>query len=332
MFTIAMEKDLGIYQKGFLEEIKQKHDIKNAFPIILSEILNISTDSAYRRLRGQTPLILPEIIKICQHFEVTFSYGSVNPSSPKINFFYKSLCGFENPFEDLAACFNDLKDNLEKIKSDPETIIYLTLTDLPIFYLSNYKELAKFRLKVWFNEMTGQNVSNEEMYSESLTKVTRILGEVQKLLESINSVEIWSDHSINNLIESILYYYQTGELSCIKEADVLFDQLSCLLEDKYKNDDEEFAVNDIYWSEVELSNGYMIAEANGVKLSMIKLFSINSIFTYESVIYDDLKRWIGLRIKNSVLISRSNRKQRHLFFSKMLEKVKQNKARIKSFY
>ena len=325
-----MEKDLCVYQRQFFDEITQKLDVKTSFPFLLSEILNISLDSAYRRLRGQTPLILPEIIKICEHFDATFSLGGSQTGNGHVKFFYKSLCGKKDPLEDLTVCLKDLNEKLRSVRKLPETTVYLTLTDLPIFYFANYPMLAKFRLKVWFNEMIGHNINDKINYQDQFSQLISILASIQDNLDGARRVEIWSDHTINNLIESILYYYQAGEFACKSEAITLLDQLCLLLEDMYKTIDSTEKEFDVYWSEVELSNSYLITEAMGSKFSMIKLFSINSIFTHEPIIYDDIKRWIDLRIQNSVLISRSNKKQRHLFFARMMDKVKQNRNQLES--
>src|ERR1041385_4170868 len=37
----------------------------------VSEILHVSNDSAYRRIRGETPLILEEAKQLCDHFHLS---------------------------------------------------------------------------------------------------------------------------------------------------------------------------------------------------------------------------------------------------------------------
>ena len=37
----------------------------------ISEILHVSSDSAYRRIRGDTPLVLSEVRQLCNHFNLS---------------------------------------------------------------------------------------------------------------------------------------------------------------------------------------------------------------------------------------------------------------------
>ena len=37
----------------------------------VAEILHISSDSSYRRIRGETPVVLDEARELCQHFKLS---------------------------------------------------------------------------------------------------------------------------------------------------------------------------------------------------------------------------------------------------------------------
>ena len=37
----------------------------------VSDILHVSSDSAYRRIRGETPLVLGEVRQLCNHFNLS---------------------------------------------------------------------------------------------------------------------------------------------------------------------------------------------------------------------------------------------------------------------
>lgn len=51
-----------------IKEILPQHD---SLVDTISEILHISSDSAYRRIRGETPLVLDEARILCQHFNLS---------------------------------------------------------------------------------------------------------------------------------------------------------------------------------------------------------------------------------------------------------------------
>src|SRR3569832_2195940 len=58
-------------QQLFSREIKAKIPANISFAAALADLLNISTDSAYRRIRGEKPLSFDEIRKICKEYRVS---------------------------------------------------------------------------------------------------------------------------------------------------------------------------------------------------------------------------------------------------------------------
>ncbi len=58
-------------QSSFLDQVRSRLPANLSFVDELAEILNISRDSAYRRMRGETILSLDEVKIICNHFGVS---------------------------------------------------------------------------------------------------------------------------------------------------------------------------------------------------------------------------------------------------------------------
>jgi hypothetical protein len=57
-------------QSVFLEEVRKRLPPHMAFADELAEILSISRDSAYRRIRGDTVLSLDEVSSICKQYSI----------------------------------------------------------------------------------------------------------------------------------------------------------------------------------------------------------------------------------------------------------------------
>src|SRR5687767_9412728 len=64
MNAITVQDKLFMY-------LKESVSTETSLPDVISEVLNISTDSAYRRIRGETPLIIEEVLTICRHFKLS---------------------------------------------------------------------------------------------------------------------------------------------------------------------------------------------------------------------------------------------------------------------
>ena len=58
-------------QQLFLQHIKSLLPPHLSLVDEVAEVLNISNDSAYRRIRGEKPIALEEIKKLCIHFKIS---------------------------------------------------------------------------------------------------------------------------------------------------------------------------------------------------------------------------------------------------------------------
>lgn len=125
--------------------------IKSSIPPNLSfvdeiaEVLNISNDSAYRRIRGEKEVTFDEIQKLSERFKISvdkilnLKNGSLNFSG---HFIQHDTFNFLNYLDDIYA-------NLAYIESRCEKEIYYFSKDIPIFYYYMFPELAAFKIFVW---------------------------------------------------------------------------------------------------------------------------------------------------------------------------------------
>ena len=58
-------------QEFLFQRIKELLGPDDSMVDSVAEILHISTDSAYRRIRGETPIVLDEARELCLHFELS---------------------------------------------------------------------------------------------------------------------------------------------------------------------------------------------------------------------------------------------------------------------
>ena len=72
-------------QSVFLDQIRQVLPKNLSFPDELAEVLNVSRDSVYRRIRGETVLSLEEVKKLCVHYKISLD-ALLSPSSEIISF------------------------------------------------------------------------------------------------------------------------------------------------------------------------------------------------------------------------------------------------------
>ena len=91
-------------QQKLIALIKQKIGKKDSVGLLIAEVLQVSTDSAYRRLRGEKVLSIHELGQLSRHFgisldklfevtqkTVSFDYLSLDDSSFSLELYLSSI-------------------------------------------------------------------------------------------------------------------------------------------------------------------------------------------------------------------------------------------------
>jgi hypothetical protein len=96
----------------------------------VASILHVSSDSAYRRIRGETPMVLDEAKELCQHFKISLDHllnvktGSTLFHDIRVNLKNYS---YEKYLTDLIKQIQHVNSFIHK------EIIYLN-KDMPLFH------------------------------------------------------------------------------------------------------------------------------------------------------------------------------------------------------
>ena len=317
-----------------------KERIPNGFSMVdeVSDLLSVSTDSAYRRIRGQTVLSLEETRKICDKYSI--SIDSLLGSKPNsVTFRYRAI---------KPGTF-DFRQYLEKIltditlikKFDQKKIIY-TAKDIPLFYHFEFMELAAFKIFFWlktfmqFPEYAEKKFSIENPDNELMS-----LG--QEILETyvgIPSIEIWNDESIFSALRQIEFYHDSG---LFNEADIgmiLCDRLLDLVHHIKNQADQgkkilrsrEVADTDnnyqLYYNELTLVDNTILIETDGRRLVYMTHNLLNNLITANEGFCDETSSIMSNMMNKSNLISSASAKLRNVFFLRMEEKIIQLRTKV----
>src|SRR5688572_16946719 len=132
-------------QVNFFQHIKAMLPPHLSFVDEIAELLHISNDSAYRRIRGEKPIAFEELQVLCSHFKVSLDQFLHLRSDSIV--FNGRLTGYQD------FTFNDyLKGVLEQLtlfnSFEHREMIYLT-KDIPFFHHCLFPELASFKFFLW---------------------------------------------------------------------------------------------------------------------------------------------------------------------------------------
>ena len=138
---------------------------------VMAQLLGVSTDSAYRRIRGETALTIDEAAVLCKKFKISFD-SYINPEATSASFRYNAL----NNENDFKHYFGSIRDDMKSIRRANTPKIVWAAIDIPIYHHFRYPDLAAFKLFYWLTavindpDLTGKKF-NSNLISQELKDI-----------------------------------------------------------------------------------------------------------------------------------------------------------------
>lgn len=210
-------------QALFFQAIKAVLPDYQNLALSVAEELGISTNEAYKKIRGDSNLTFQQIIKLSDCFDVPFLY---NPKqSLSVTFSYLSV----NEDLDMIGYLQNLLDNIKAIKNSNKKHITITTDDIPLFHFFKYPELTSFKLFFWANSANNLEIPfNSSFLSDEIIKISQ---ELHAAYLEIPSTEIWSKDTVTGTLEQIRYAFEAGHLTDTELAVKIVEQVRYCLTD-----------------------------------------------------------------------------------------------------
>jgi hypothetical protein len=324
-------------QQIFFQHVKSNLAAHLSLVDEVADLLNISNDSAYRRIRGEKPLSFEEIKKLCAHYRISLDQlfhlnnNSFLFSGPLIN---KDNFGIEMYLEHLL-------NQLNYFNSFEQRELYYISKDIFIFHCFGFHELTVFKIFFWMKTvlqypMEGKDIQVLETVREKVFMLTKKMIEAYTKLPSL---EIWNDNSIDATIRQIDYYRQSKILPSDQFALDIYKNLYEMIEHVERQAEAgcKFAINSkptpasatykFYVNEFMLGDNCNLAILNNTKVVYINHSVLNIIMTKDPVFTEYTYQHAQNLIRRSTLMSYVGEKERRKFFNGLREKIE---SRIKS--
>lgn len=332
-----MQKDI---QTTLLNIIKQRIAKEDNIGNVLSELLSISVDAAYRRNRNETPFTIYEVKKICKQFNISFD----NLSEVKENqvlFEYSPLHNYDFSFD---SYLDGLLAALKKLGNSTNPSITLTANNIPLFQLLNFPHLTRFRLFFWAKtHLQIEEYQNELFQEEKLTEHAYKVGyEILQRYVKTPTVECYDPEFLKGFMRQIQYYsnahlfkdpnYPLQLLDEIKMmADHIKEQATLGKKFIYRQqppvDGNEY---DVYLNDTINADNtfyYTSKEQSGIYLVHNHL---NFLHTSNPTYVEESKSILDKQFANSSLISKVNEKERNAFFHRLDHTISVFRKRIEA--
>ena len=326
-------------QLAFMKQLKDGLPPNISLVDALADLLNVSNDSAYRRLRGETALSIEEICAICKHFKISFDSFINNGNDGQVNFSYHQLNSGGSSFREYLQ---SIKNDLDKIVKYPDSQIIFAAEDIPIFHHFEQPLLAAFKIFYWNKSFLSDKDLENQKFDTSLVnpELISLAKSVYDSYAKISSIEIWSDDTVNSTLKQIEFYWESGVFKRKEDVLAICDELSVMLVRICKQaelnckllQNGKSAVGDnnyaLYHSDVMIGNNCILVNMGNVRASYISCFSFNSMFTTNQSFCNETDFWLKNLVRKSNLISGVAEKQRYRYFKKIEELMKKLREKI----
>ncbi|MFN7301897.1 MAG: helix-turn-helix domain-containing protein [Bacteroidota bacterium] len=287
----------------------------------VADVLDISLDAAYRRLRGQSPLTLEEGMKLAA--ALGLSLDALAASG-------KGQIVFE--LEAAADDHDSRTSNLERLlqmgkalAEDPEARIVHTQEDIIPFRMYGYRQLRAFKHYHWERLYADDTASRFDPATENLQRDEAAAG-IYRLYMRIPSLEVWSEYSLDSTLRQIRYDMETGHFSSAKDALEVTADLHLLLDDlqeqartgrKHRENDFQ-----LFWSEIAVFNGSLMLYAKGFQRVYAGHHTMHYLSTSNLDYCRQTEQWNDLLLRRSLNLTGYAEKLRYRFFSLLKQRVK----------
>lgn len=327
-------------QIKFFERLKSSVPPNISLAAEIADILEISADGAYRRMRGESVLSMDELVKLCRHYKISPDLV-VNTDDTGASFTFRKLVDKESG---LSEYINNILADMQAIRaSSPKHIIYAA-NDLPVFHQFMFPHYAAFKIFSWRRTILNITTSDTLKFNIAniMPEITDACKKIAELYTQIPSIEIWHDDTMASNLKLIEYAWDAGLFATKEDALIICKEFSELLtsverqaarsskflkEEKWAENEGNFTM---YQSELLLSNNHIFVTKGSEKKIYLSHNTFNTMATNNNSFCNETENWLKSLMQKSLMISGTAEKQRHKFFKNGQNKIAELVAKIQA--
>ena len=305
----------------------------------IADVLEVSNDSAYRRIRGETQISMEEIKKLCINFKISLDQ-LLHLNSDSFIFTGKLTNNTDFNYDKwLQSCL----DVIKRVKTfEPHHMSYLA-KEFPFFYYFLIPEIAAFKsfffMKsiLFYDDWKGARFSVKDDYSH----YRKVWEDLSNTFATIPGTEIWNVENITSTIHQIEFYVTTGVLKSLDDAIFLLNKLLELidhieLQAEYgvklhrgqKPSSVSGAPYHMFINEMIMGDNMQIVQLGDKHYTYLNHSILNFMVTYDDKFNNYMKTTFDVISQKSTPISRVNEKDRLVFFNRLRANVNNAKQKL----
>ena len=299
----------------------------------LCDLLDISHDSAYRRIRGEKPLTLNELKRICERYHI--SLDQVLQLQNDAVVFHAS--DINRPVFLFIDYLKGMLQQFKYLNSFKERQMLYLCKDLPIWQFYLFPELAIFKTFFWIKTLLNQPEYNRQQFSlsgNSLDECLEIGRQINREYNQLPCIELWNKESINSTLSQIQYCKDADIFKTRTDLEAVVDSFEKTLDHLEQQAEKGLKFipggSDVtyrsplqmYINEVVIGSNTILAEVDETKISFIPYNVFSYMITRDVRFNESTFHAFKNLVSRSTLISGTGEKERNKFFRLLKEKVR----------
>lgn len=328
-------KNTLVHQEKFIALLRIQVPAQINLARDISELLEISTDGAYRRLRCETAFSLDETVKICVHYSIPLEALN-NEVRDVVTFQFTQLDQNTTHFK---LYLDQLSNQLSKIQRYQGAHIYYAAEDIPMFYHFGFENLGAFKMFYWM-----KSIMNIPEF-DSLHFPNDVVNEFRSAFETlydgygqIESTEIWTNETIESTLQQVKFYWEAGFFTSSESALLVLDDITSLLQrisrqaeigQKILYSGASSGIRfQLYLCDLMIGSNSIYVHSEDLTTTFIGYNTFNTIRTRNAIFNAQHAQWIENLKSKSIQVSGMAEKIRNQFFKAQLKKVEILKRQI----
>lgn len=208
------------HQTIFLRRILDRYSSRQEMVVSVADILSLSKDAIYRRLRGTTVLSANEMVALAEHYKI----GPAAPADGQVAVQYNLM---ETEIRSPGDYLDQLMTQLDIILGIPDFTFYLANPGIPIFHEMMSRKLFAFKLYIYGSTCWDFPGWKNLKYSRDLID-ERVLDQARLIAKHTHRApgrELWTMGMLTATLDQIEFMHMTGRFARTEEAAELLEEL-----------------------------------------------------------------------------------------------------------
>ena len=309
--------------------IKEKLPKNVSFIDEIADVLDISYDASYRRVKGKTALPFKEGLLLSDHFNIQLDnlFFDTKKDTTKI-IVEKSHDIISDDF--LLTFFEKSEKEAQVILDSKGGKIINCAKDYPLYH-TDKGSFSRFRIYVLINMLSKDPKLKKITFSEFnpsdeiLNKYNTFLSQYRK----VSMVEIWNDSTIDNVLNQIQYFFEVG-LTTKEEALSIADGLMTSLKSikkEAKNQKRKESGNrfQLYHNNIISLLNTVVMQTGNENIVFIPFTNLTYFKVTDKVTTDQIGQHLKTQLEFSNNLSGNAAVDRNKFFNTMYQKIENRK-------